>query len=320
MNLTYNGKSLLIAGGAGFIGSHVVERLLDDSPRSIHILDNFFLGKSENIPESTNNTQIYLHDTDVSNLDNVLGVIESHDIDTVFNLACVPLLTSLQKPAWTYDQNVKLAKTCCELVRKGHANSLVHISTSEVYGDCLQVPMDESHPLNPKTPYAAGKAAADHLVMSYYRTFDINVCIVRPFNNYGPRQNHGKYAALVPLTIKRLSKGKSPVIYGDGHQTRDFVFVEDTANAIASLPQRDEAKGRVVNVSTSKETSIRELVKALCEEMDFSGSIRFEPDRTADVTRHIGDNSQAKRLGWEPEWALEDGLRTTVNWYLENAF
>jgi UDP-glucose 4-epimerase len=195
----------------------------------------------------------------------------------------------------------------------------VHISTSEVYGSASYTPMDEKHPQMAETSYAAGKSAADVLLTSYVNMFDLDITILRPFNNYGPRQNDGALAALIPITIKRIRAGEKPIIQGDGKQTRDFIFVKDTIRAIMEFGRRSNARGRVLNLASGKETEIKAIIDTLSGLLGYHGEYQWETERKADVRRHMADVSQAEALiGPIARTDIQSGLRETVDWYRAN--
>src|SRR3989344_1755416 len=222
------GKNILITGGAGFIGSHLADELISHEPGKLVVVDNFFLGKEENLELAKNFPRFQLYRQDASHYGVMEDIVKKEKIDTVFNLATKALLYSFVDPNDAYMVNVDIASVLLQLLHKGYYENLVHFSSSEVYGTARYVPTDESHPMFPETLYAAGKASADMIVQSYFRTFDLDISIVRPFNNYGPRQNEGSYAAVIPITVKRILNGERPILEGDGKQTRDFIFVGDT--------------------------------------------------------------------------------------------
>jgi len=243
-------------------------------------------------------------------------ILESESIEVVFNLAAICLPASLVKPKWVHDTNITITSTFCELLRKSCFDTIIHFSSSEAYGDAKQVPMDESHPLEPYTPYGASKIASDHLVLSYYKTFGIDASIIRPFNSYGPRQNEGTYAGVIPLTIKRILRGDSPVIYGDGLQTRDYTYVTDTAEAAVKVYCTETTRGKVLNIASGKETSIKNLVSKIAELMNCKKPIIYEKPRPGDVRRFIGSNCLAKELiNYEPKVSFDEGLKRTIDWY-----
>ena len=186
-------KSILVTGGAGFIGSHLVEKIIEEKPAKIIVVDNFFLGEESNLkPAKSKFPELVVEKIDASDYEKMKHAMKN-GVDVVFNLAMVPLPVSLEKPSWAFGINVDITRVVCELGREGYFSTLVQYSSSEVYSTALDSKMSETHQLLPCTPYAASKAACDHLVHSYYKTFGLEMLIVRPFNNYGPRQNDKSY-------------------------------------------------------------------------------------------------------------------------------
>ena len=191
--LSLAGKSVVVTGGAGFIGSHLVERIAREGPRSLSVIDNMYLGRPENLARARELfPELQLHTQDASDYDAVGAIVAADRVDVFFNLAIVPLPASLINPRWTVDHNVALATVPCELQRQGFFETLIHFSSSEAYGSATYVPMDEEHPSVPSTPYAASKLAGDYVVLSYRETYQTDVAILRPFNNFGPLRMPGR--------------------------------------------------------------------------------------------------------------------------------
>jgi UDP-glucose 4-epimerase len=177
--------------------------------------------------------------------------------------------------------------------------------------------MDEAHPPVPSTPYAASKLAGDQVVLSYQHTFGLDVAIIRPFNNFGPRQNAGSYAGIIPIVVNRATRGEAIEIFGDGEQTRDFVFVRDTADAAVRIYGEPATRGRILNVASGREVSVNELVRLLLEAIGADVPVRHVAARPGDVRRHWASIDLARELiGYEPRTPLRDGLAETVAWYL----
>jgi UDP-glucose 4-epimerase len=314
------GARFVVTGGAGFIGSHLVDALLREGAASVAVVDNFFLGRDENLAEAraAHGDALRVYRDDAGSERVMTAVVERERPDVVFNLATKALAYSFFNPAGALDVNVHLALTQLELLRKGAFGRLVHLSSSEVYGTAQVVPMPEEHPLLAETTYAAGKAAADLAVASYVRMFGVDACIVRPFNNYGPRQNDQAFAAVIPLTVRRIRAGEPPVIEGDGQQTRDFVYVADTVDALLRLLGRDDLRGRVLNVGSGRETAIGTIVESIAKLLRWSGDVRRAPPRPADVRRHCAAVDKIEALvGPVARTPLEEGLERTVRWYVE---
>lgn len=209
-----------------------------------------------------------------------------------------------------------IALNLLELQRRGAFKSLCHFSTSEVYGSAVYEPMDERHPRNPTTTYAAGKAAADLAVESYVHMFGLDGFIVRPFNNYGPRQNYrGLLAGVIPLTAWRILTGCAPEIHGDGTQSRDFIHVRDTVDAVVKL-FRVLPPGESVNISTDNQIAIGELVTRIATMLGYCKEIVRKPARQADVLCHNASNQKVRAL---IDYSLTDfdtGLHETLDWYV----
>jgi UDP-glucose 4-epimerase len=314
-NLT--GKRVLVTGGAGFIGSHLVERIARERPANLVVVDNLFLGREENLRDARRLFPgLIMHRQDATDYDAMTAILSAEHTQVLFNLAIVPLPTSLVNPRWTVDVNVALATVPCELLRQGYYETLVHFSSSEAYGSASYVPMDEDHPGNPSTPYAASKLGADHVVLAYRETYGIDAAILRPFNNFGPRQNAGTYAGIIPIVLGRALRGEPIEIFGDGEQTRDFVFVRDTAEAAVRIYETPMTRGVIINVGSGRETTMNYLVRALLKALDVDIPIVHCPPRLGDVRRHCANIERAERLlGFVPTTPLAEGLAETVEWY-----
>lgn len=313
--MTLKGKNVLVTGGAGFVGSHLAERILQQNPAKLVVVDNFFLGRLENLKAIQQDIQIIR--MDASDLAAMRQVATAEKIDVVFDLAVIPLPTSLTYPAWTVQTNVAMATTFCELARFGDIATLVHCSSSEAYGTAAYVPMDEQHPLAAITPYAASKAAADQVVLSYCRTFQIDAVIVRPFNQFGPRQNDKTYAGIIPIVINRVKQGLPVEIFGDGHQTRDYIFVRDTTDFIIKVFDDARTRGQVINVGSGREISINILVERLLEAMDaLNHPVVHTAPRAGDVRQHCAGIDMARQLlGVDPPGVTHENLKETIEWY-----
>lgn len=311
------GKTVLVTGGAGFIGSHLVDKLLVEGADHVVVIDNMFLGCEDNLlaAEATGKLTFYKDDAEfVSSLEYVFG---RHPIDVVFNCATKALNYSFLNPANAFGTNVTVALNLLELQRRGVFSTLCHFSTSEVYGSAVYEPMDEQHPRHPTTTYAAGKAAADLAVESYVHMFGLDAFIVRPFNNYGPRQNHrGLLAGVIPLTAWRILSGEAPEIHGDGLQSRDFIHVRDTVDAVIKL-FRVLPAGESVNISTDNQVAIGALVLKIAEILGFDGQVVRKPARQADVLCHNASNQKVRALIDYSLTEFDAGLRETLAWYVQ---
>ena len=313
------GKNVMVTGGAGFIGSHLVDRLIQEDPARIVVVDNFFLGNEENLQQARkNDPDLVVLRLDASDFGAMQTVATDEKVEVVFNLAVVPLPLSLKYPAWTFKINSEIAVTFCELTRIGCIDTLVHCSSSEAYGTAAYIPMDEKHPKNAITPYAASKSAEDSFLQSYIRTFGINAVVVRPFNNFGPRQNPGSYAGIIPIVVRRVLSGEPVEIYGDGEQTRDYIFVRNTVAAFVKVCEAENTRGYEINIATGNEISINELVNRILRVMHVPNYPVIHTDpRPGDVRRHCGDVSLAHQLfGYNACPITDEQLDETVAWYM----
>ena len=282
-------------------------------------MSNFFIGSEENLKEAKMNfPSLEIEKVDITDYNKVESYFKNNSVDVVFNLAVIPIVTSLTEPAWTFKSNVDMSTTFCELIRKDYFKKLIQYSSSEIYGTANYVPMDEKHPLNPETPYAASKAATDHMVLSYVRTFGIDASLVRPFNNYGPRQSATKFVGLIPGTIVKAMKNEDVIIQGDGEQTRDYIFVEDTVEGTIKMA-KSNLKGKTVNIATGREISIKGIVNEILNNFDYKGNIIHKEARIGDVRRHLAGVELAKELiDFEAKTSIQDGMKKTVDWYKNN--
>jgi len=210
-------KQLLVVGGAGFVGSHVVDALVKHGAEKIVVVDNMFLGNMENLSGAIQKGNVVVYKEDARYLTALENIIEREKPEAVFNLAVKCLPYGFIDPEGAFMTGVEIAHNLANLLRKKKFERLLHFSSSEAYGTAMKerVPMDENHPLDPNSPYGAGKAAADLLLLSYYKLFGLEISIIRPFNFYGERQNMEAYAAVVPVTIWRIINGERPILEGD---------------------------------------------------------------------------------------------------------
>lgn len=312
-------KNIIVTGGAGFIGSHLVDRLISENPSKIVVVDNLFLGTERNLQRATKSFEdIEILHIDASSESSMRTVATKHKIDVVFDLAVVPLPTSLTYPSWTSKVNYDIVLALCELARNEDISELIHLSSSESYGSAKYVPMDEKHPLDAVTPYAASKAAGDLLVNSYIQTFGIKATVIRPFNNYGPRQNSASYAGIIPIVVNHLKNGTPIEIHGTGLQTRDFVFAPTTADLVVKASKNQATKGRTFNLATGTETSILTIVEMMKSVYGAPNHpVIFTPSRPGDVMRHCADTTLMQELLGEVAAPIsEESLAETMEWYL----
>lgn len=314
---TLKDKNVLVTGGAGFIGSHLCDAIMKEPVANLISVDNLFLGKESNLDKAKKFDNFIFEQFDITNFNETQNLIDKYNIDVIFHLAVIPLGVSLERPIWCFEQNVHMTQSILEAIRKlNKPISLVVYSSSEAYGSAAYNPMDEMHPLLPHTPYAASKAASDLMVYSYFETFDFDVTIIRPFNNYGPRQNEGSYAGVIPLTIKRILNGKKPIIYDDGKQTRDFIYVTDTAKATIDIYKNEETRGEIINLASGKQIEIEKIIKTICDELGYTGNIEYRERRPGDVRVHEGSIEKVRQLvDFKPSINFTKGIKLTIDWY-----
>ncbi|WP_269623199.1 dTDP-glucose 4,6-dehydratase [Prochlorococcus marinus] len=311
-------KNILVTGGAGFIGSHLIDLIVkQENPKKVVVASNFFLGRLANLSEAKESfPDLIIERCDVGDFEEINEVILNHSIDIVFNLATIPLISSLTKPEWSLKKNLDMTINICKLLREEKFASLIQYSSSEALGTVRKLPMGNDHPSFPETPYAASKLATDHIALSYFNTFGCDVAVIRPFNQYGPRQNAHKFAALIPILIKKMRKDEDIFISGDGLQTRDFIFVKDTVKATLELFKHPQTRGKIIHIGSGKEISVLSVVKKVASLMNYTKEFKFIEKRKGDVRRHCADISEANQLiNWTPQTNFNEGIKETVEWY-----
>ena len=309
------GKSL-VTGGAGFIGSQLVRTLLQEG-HEVKVLDNFSTGKRANLVEVMPDIQVI--EGDVRDADTVSQAVK--DVDTIFHHAAfisVPL--SMQQPDECFEVNVTGTRNILKSAALSGVNRVVLASSSAVYGDRETYPLQENAPLITLSPYAASKRANEIYGELFTHTMNLDVVALRYFNVYGPRQSPvSDYAAVIPIFIRKALNHKRPVIYGDGSQTRDFIYVEDVARANLMAAQSSRAAGEIINICTGEEYTILELWGFIHELEDGAQEPIFEAKRPGDIKRSVGDPEKSRNvMGFESQVSLEDGLRKTLKWMSDN--
>ena len=285
-------------------------------------MDNFFLGNIKNIEDALKSDQkkVALYKEDATNVFSMTNIIHAEQPDVIVNFATKALLYSFENPAEAFNVNTQIIINLLDALRLKKYGRLVHISTSEVFGSASSEKINEEHPLQPETTYAAGKASADLAIRSYLKMFDLDVLVIRPFNNYGPKQNDKALAALIPITIRKILNNEAPTIEGTGLQTRDFIYVEDTVRLIKKFIDHPYTLvEKFYNIGSGAETSIVSLVQEICQLMNYEGDITYKPKRIADVQRHLADTARLKSVfpDFQPT-PLIFGLKKTIEWYKDN--
>lgn len=312
---------ILITGGAGFIGSHLSEKYTIEG-HTVLCLDNFMNSNLGNIRSLLNYRNFKLVNGDVRDFDLLEKIVR--DVDVIIHLAAqIHVDRSILEPKLTYDVNIFGTLNIMELARRYDINKVIHTSTSEVYGSAQYVPMDENHPLDAPHPYGASKIAADRMCNAYIQTYGVNICVMRPFNTFGPRQKDTGYGGVISLFLKRSLNDAPPIIYGDGVQTRDYTYVKDLVRAYDLVLKYDKPIREPINFGTGREIRIIDLAHRIIELCDKKGRIKpvHVAPRPGEVRRLIADYSKAKKLlGWEPEYTFEKGLIEFIKWYKSYKF
>jgi NAD dependent epimerase/dehydratase len=306
-------RRVLVTGAGGFIGSHLVERLVGLGARVTAFVRYTSTGTLGWLDRSPVRESIEVIAGDIE--DAALLGRACEGVDTVFHLAAlIGIPYSYVAPASYVRTNVVGTTVVLEAARAARVRRLVHTSTSEVYGTARTVPMREDHPIQAQSPYAASKASADALALSYWRSFNLPVTVVRPFNTYGPRQSA---RAVIP-TIITQAMTSNEIRLGSVVPTRDFTYVADTVNGFVTLAAADDAVGAVVNVGSQTEISIGELAGRIAARVNQAARVctdeqRIRPE-ASEVDRLCADSARARALGWEPQHTLDRGLDLTIEW------
>jgi dTDP-glucose 4,6-dehydratase len=313
-------KRVLVTGGAGFISSGFVRHLLAATPYEVVSLDALtYAGNLENLADVMAHPRLSFVHGDIRDRDLVRGLVS--EVDVIVNAAAESHVEkSIEEGASEFvTTNVEGTQILLDAIRETPVDRFILISSSEVYGTAEYAPMDEEHPLNPRSPYAATKAGADRLAYSYFVTYDLPIVIVRPFNNYGPRQHPEK---VIPRFVTQALTDTPLTVHGDGHASRDWLYVDDDAEAIEAIIDADVdvIAGEVINVATGVDLSVSQIADAVLDLLGKPSSLRsYVDERPGQVDRHIGSTDKAERLvGWRARTSFEEGLARTVEWYREN--
>ena len=313
-------KTVLVTGGAGFISSNFVRHLLTATPHKVVSVDALtYAGNMENLADVMTHERLNFVHGDIRDPELVAEIVA--DVDVIVNAAAESHVEkSIEEGASEFvTTNVEGTQILLDAIRRTPVERFILFSSSEVYGTAERAPMDEDHALNPRSPYAATKAGADRLAYSYWVTYELPIVIVRPFNNYGPYQHPEK---VVPRFITQALRNEPLTVHGDGHASRDWVFVEDVAQAIDAVIAADigSIAGEVINLATGRDISVAQIADLVLERLGKPASLKVHtPERPGQVDRHIGSVDKAERLlGWRAATSFEQGLDRTIGWYDEN--
>ncbi len=308
-------KKALVTGADGFIGSHLTEALLKKG-YEVTALAQYNSFNNWGWLEGISHPHLKVVTGDVRDPNLCRSIVS--DVAVVFHLAAlIAIPYSYIAPDSYVDTNVKGTLNICQAARDAGVERLIVTSTSEVYGTAKYVPIDESHPRQPQSPYSASKIGADAIAMSFHNAFGMNVSVVRPFNTYGPRQSA---RAIIPTIITQIASGMREIKVGDLSPTRDFNYVEDTCRGFIAIAESPDTIGEEINIATQREVSMETTLKTIASLMDADVRWITDPERLrpagSEVFRLLGSNEKIRRLtGWQPEVSLEEGLKRTIDWF-----
>ena len=313
-NLNLEGAKILVTGGAGFIGSELV-RQLAKAGASVTAVDNLINGKSENLKEVIGK-HVSLEVIDIRDFEAMRQLLGG--VDVIYHLACLGVRHSIHDPEENHEVNASATLQLLKLSKNLKVGRFVYVSSSEVYGTARHTPMLEEHPTMPHTVYGGSKLAGECYARAFYDTYKYDTVIVRPFNAFGPRSHHeGDSGEVIPKFMLRAMAGQPMIVFGDGNQTRDFTFVDDTARGILLAGVSEKALGQTINLGQGKEISVRDLADKIKIVTDNAkAEIFFDDPRPGDVLRLFADSTKARELlGFAPEIDLEEGLEKLCKWY-----
>ena len=307
----------VVTGGAGFIGSHLVDLLVEANIETI-VIDNLANGSLANVAH-INGDKLRLEVYDIRDREQVRAILKPGDV--VFHLACLGVRHSLHDPVENHHVNATGTLMLLEASRAVGIQRFVHVSTSEVYGTAETSPMTERHLTHPHTVYGGSKLAAESYARAFHLSWQLPTVVVRPFNAFGPRSHHeGDSGEVIPKMMLRALMGRPLIIFGDGRQTRDFSFVTDTARGILSAAGKGSAVGQTINLGTGTEIEIGHLAERIRKIVDADVPIEYLPSRPGDVHNLCADIGLARRyLDFAPKVSLDAGLSKLQAWYLESS-
>lgn len=319
--MNIKGKTILVIGGAGFIGSHVVDELLNEDIKNVIIYDNFCRGTKENIETSLKDDRVKLFEIggEVMQTDILDKAVK--ESDAVIHLAALWLLQCYEYPRSAFDVNIRGTFNVLEACSNNKIERLVYSSSASVYGDAVQLPMTEEHPFNNRTFYGATKIAGEAMCRAFNERYGLPYVGLRYMNVYGPRQDYkGTYIAVIMKILDRIDKGLPPIVYGDGSQSYDFIFVSDVARAnVCAL--KSNASDKFYNVGSGIKTSIKEICEILLELTGSNLKIQYEPAGLTFVTNRIGSTKAAEKdLGFKYKTELREGLKKLIEWRKNHKF
>jgi NAD dependent epimerase/dehydratase len=314
-------KRVLVTGADGFIGSHLCQALVhaEAKVKAFCLYNSFNSWGWLDTVDKNELKQIEVFSGDIRDPNAVRSAMK--DVDVVFHLAAlIAIPYSYYSPDSYIETNIRGTLNILQAAREQSVEKILVTSTSEVYGTAKYVPIDELHPKQPQSPYSATKISADCMAESFFRSFNLPVTIVRPFNTYGPRQSA---RAVIPTIITQLLSGQTEIKLGDLYPTRDLLYVNDTVSAFIEIAKADTLNGEEINIATATEISIGDLANILVKKINPSAKIRHDEKRMrpekSEVYRLLGDNRKIlQHTNWTPEFSLEEGLNLTIEWFSDS--
>jgi UDP-glucose 4-epimerase len=311
-------KRVLVTGGAGFIGSHLVDRLLE-TKNTVIVYDNFddfYEGKDQNIQHNLGNERFRLVTGDILNYEVLASAMKG--VDTVFHKAAqCGVRYSIRNPEKAHNVNVTGTLNVLMAAKQTGVRKVVFASSSGIFGTPCYVPMDEKHPTNPNSPYGATKLAAEKYCLSFHKVYGLDVVCLRYFSVHGPR---GRPDQVIHAFASAIAAGKSPVIYGDGTQTRDFTFVSDVVEATILAAEHDGLAGQIFNIGYGREFTVNDVFSSIVDKLGKKDEIQpvYEKTYKGEFPRTLADNTKARRvLGWKPKVELDRGLDVFIEWFMK---
>ena len=314
------GKSILVIGGAGLIGSHVVEELLKEDVEKVIVYDNFCRGTLENLEEALKDPRCHIFEIGGDILQTDILNAAMKGADGVVHLAALWLLQCYEFPRAAFDVNIRGTFNALDACVASNVKRLVYSSSASVYGDAVEEPMTEGHPYKNWTFYGATKIAGEQMFRAYHKRYGLKGVGLRYMNVYGPRQDYkGTYIAVMMKILDKIDKGLAPIVYGDGSQAYDFIYVGDAARANVCALKSDVPFG-FYNVGRGIKTSIKELTELILKITGSDLPIQYQPAGQTFVTNRVGDPTAAERdLGFRWDVDLEDGLKRLIEWRRSHA-
>lgn len=311
-------QTFLVTGGAGFIGSHLTERLLELGGKVI-VVDDFSVGKRENLKEVLKNKNLKVIKADVNNFKALKKVFEKNKINYIFHYAAVVGVKRLEEKPMEILEDIKGIKNILNLSLKHKVKKIVFASSSEVYGEPLSLPEKEDGVYNPRDVYALVKLIGENLIQIYYEKYKLPACALRLFNVYGPRQNSSSYGFVVSIFINQVLKGKRPTIFGDGLQTRDFIYIKDNIEAAIRAILNQKTNGEIINIGRGRQVTILGLAERIIGLSGKNLKPIFLPKRKIDIRYRCPDTEKMRKLlRFVPQYPLDKGLKETYEWFKEN--